>query len=150
MSLEEKVDLLMQEIRQSRREVEQNFAASIAEVKREVNAAQERTSQEVARKIGNTSYQFRKKRHEHQYKFNCGVEEAISCACTESAKVNSSAPEEKEALTKAASSLEEGMKQLATRQKHIKIVDRFNFGWGTIAHYQEDPLASGPDDEKDR
>ena len=41
------------------------------------------------------------------------------------------------------------MKLLATRQKHIKIADRSNFGWGTVAHYQEDPLASGPDDEKE-
>ena len=95
MSLEEKVDLLMQDICQSRQEVEQKFAASIAEVKHEVNAAQEKTSQEVARKIGNTSYPFCKKGHEHQYKFNCGVEEAISCACTELAKVNLSVPEEK-------------------------------------------------------
>ena len=121
-------DLLVQEIHQSRCEVEQNFIVSINEVKREVNAAQEKTSQEMARKIGNTSYQFCKKGHEHQYRFNCGVEEVISCSRTELAKVKSSAPKEKKSLTKAASSLEEGMKQLATRKKHIKIADRSDFG----------------------
>ena len=41
----------MQEIRQSRREVEQNFAALVAEVKCEVKAAQEKTSEEVAKTL---------------------------------------------------------------------------------------------------
>ena len=71
MSVEEKLELLMQEVRQSRREVVEKLESTLAEVKREVNTAQEKMSQDVARKIGNTSYQFRKKGHEHQYKFNC-------------------------------------------------------------------------------
>ena len=41
------------------------------------------------------------------------------------------------------------MEQLVTRKKHIKIANRSDFGWGTVAHYQEDSLASGPDDEKE-
>jgi len=41
------------------------------------------------------------------------------------------------------------MKQLATRQKHIKIADRSDHGWAIINHYQEDPLGSDPDDEKE-
>ena len=98
MSLDDKLEQLMQEVRQSREEVEQKLESVIAEVKREVNAAQEKTSQDVTRKIGNTTYQFRKKGHEHQYKFNCGVEEAISSACTELTKMKPSAPEDKEAL----------------------------------------------------
>ena len=57
------------------------------------------------------------------------------------AKVKSSAPEEREALKKAALSLEEVMKQLTARQKHIMITDQYDFGWGTVAHYWEDPLA---------
>ena len=63
--------------------------------------------------------------------------------------MKSSAPEERESLKKVESSLEEGLKQLATRQKHIKITDRSDFGWGTVAHYLEDPIASGPEDEKE-
>ena len=139
----------MQEVRQSRREVDEKLESTLAEVKCEVNAAQEKMSQDVARKIGNISYQFHKKGHEHQYKFNCSVEEAISSAHTELAKVKSSVPEERESLKKVESSLEEGLKQFTTRQKHIKIADRSDFGWGTVAHYQEDLLASGPEDKKE-
>ena len=38
---------------------------------------------------------------------------------------------------------------MAAKQKHIKIADQSDFGWGTVAHYQEDLLASGPEDEKE-
>ena len=41
------------------------------------------------------------------------------------------------------------MKALATRQKHIKNANCSDHGWGTVAHYQEDPLASNPEDEKE-
>jgi len=48
---------------------------------------------DVARKIGNTTYQFQMKGHEHQYKLNYSVEEAISSAHTELTKVKPSTPE---------------------------------------------------------
>ena len=39
---------------------------------------------------------------------------------------------------------------MATRQKHnLKIADQSDFGWGTVARYQEDLLASGPEGEKE-
>ena len=154
--MEEKFDRLFQELRESqeetrrfRQEVEQKFEASIAEVKREVNIAQARTSEDMARKIGSTSYQFKKKGHEHQYRFNCGVEEPMSLARADLSKLNPTSAEQKAALESAGANLEEGMKVLATRQKHIKIADRSEHGWGTVAHYQEDPLASSPEDEKE-
>jgi len=92
--MEEKFDALLAEFRRSqdevcqfRREVEDKFDASIAELKHEVNQAQERTSQEVARKIGNSTYQFMKKGQEHQYRFNCEVVEAISSAQADLSKL---------------------------------------------------------------
>ena len=136
------------EVRQLRREVEEKLDASIAEVKREVNEAQEKTSEDAARKIGNTSYQLKKKGHEHQYHFNCGVEEAISSAQADLSKLKPVNPDQKTALESAKTKLKQGMKVLATRQKHIKIADCSEHGWGTAAHYQEDPLASSPEDDK--
>jgi len=59
----------------------------------------------MAKKIGNNTYQFRKKGHEHQYKFNCGVEEAISSAHTELSKVKPAVLEEREALKKVKASV---------------------------------------------
>ena len=39
---------------------------------------------------------------------------------------------EKEALKKATNSLDAGTKALATRQKHIQLVDRSEYGWSTV------------------
>ena len=33
-------------------------------------------------------------------------------------------------------------------QKHIKIADRSEYGWATVAEYEEDELADNSDDEK--
>jgi len=52
----------------------------MAKIKHELTAAQEKISQEVTKKIGNTTYQFKKKGHEYQYCFNCKVEKAINSA----------------------------------------------------------------------
>ena len=105
-SLDDKLKHFMQEIRESREEVrqsrekacksweevEQKLEAAIAEVKREVNIAQEKMSLDVAKKIGNTTYQFRKKGYEHQYTFNSSVEQAISSAHSELSKVKPLSP----------------------------------------------------------
>ena len=82
-------------------------------------------------------------------KFNCSVEEAVSSARTKLTRLKPTVLEEREALKRAESSLDDGMKQLATCQKHIKIADRSEHGWATVDHYEDDPLASGPDNEKE-
>ena len=111
-----KLDKLMIGIRQSRREVEEK----IADLKSEVNFAQQKTSQDLAKKIGNSSYQFKRKGNEHQHHFNSTVEWAMSSAKDEHAKVKPMAPEEKATLKRAEEKLNEGIKALAERQKHIK------------------------------
>ena len=57
-------------------------------------------------------------------------------------------PREKEAVQKAGALLDEGLKPLETRQKHIKVADRSDFGWSTVEHYESHPLAEDSDDEK--
>ena len=52
------------------------------------------------------------------------------------------------AVEKAKTSLEEGMTSLKTRQKHIRIADRSEYGWAAVEEYVEDELADGEDDEK--
>ena len=44
--------------------------------------------------------------------------------------------------------LDEGMKSLEKRQKHIKVADWSDFGWSTVEHYDSHPLADDSDDEK--
>ena len=114
-----------------------------------MNAAQQKTTDDVARKISSTNYQVKKKGHEHQYRFNCGVEEAISSAQVDLIKIKPLDPSERTALKETEAKLDKGRKALATRQKHIKIADRSDNGWSTVGHYQEDPLASDTEDEKE-
>ena len=40
------------------------------------------------------------------------------------------------------------MKALATRQKHIQLADRSEYGWATVKYYEDDPLAANSDNEK--
>ena len=50
-------------------------------------------------------------------------------------------------LQAAQALLDEGLKSLVTRQKYIKIADRSEeYGWVTVRHYQDDPLASDSED----
>ena len=142
--MEERLDKLMREIRQSRRELDEK----IADLKTEVNSAQQKTSQDLAKKIGNSTYQFKRKGNEHQYQFNSTVEKAMGSAKEELMKLKPTAPEEKAVLKKAEEKLNEGTKALAKRQKHIKVADRSEFGWATINYYRDDPLAADSDDEK--
>ena len=149
--VEEKIDLLMQKLSQNQQEMDAKLTSAIAEVKREVTSAQlaqERTAQELSRKISGPAYQFRKKGNEMQFKFNQEVEESIASAKKELEKMAPSDTGERATLSRATELLEEGASALKTRQKHIKVADRSRFGWGTVRHYQSDPLADNEDDEK--
>ena len=55
---------------------------------------------------------------------------------------------EKASLSRAAEYLQEGVYALKMQQKHIKVADHSRFGWGTVRHYQSDPLADNKDDKK--
>jgi len=52
-------------------------------------------------------------------------------------------------LKRAESSLDEGNKALAIRRKHIKIADCSDLSCAMVRHYITDPLADGPEDEKE-
>ena len=118
------------------------------ELKREVSAVHERTTRELAQKITKSSYQFKKKAHEIQFTFNSGIEESVTAAKNELSKIASTDDQDKEAIKKAEMLLDEGLKSLEKRQKHIKVADRSEFGWATVEHYDSHPLAADSDDEK--
>ena len=126
---------LMEEIKKSQREVEGKLTSSIAELKQEVNSVQEKTLRELVQKITRSNYQFKRKGNEIQYSFNSGVEESISAAKEELKKIKLGNDKDKELLQKASNSLDESIKAIEKRQKHIKVVDSSEFGWTTVQDY---------------
>ena len=139
---------LMDEIKKSRTEVEKHLTSSIADLKKEVDSVQERTSQELTLKINKSSYQFKKKSNKIQFHFNAGIEESICAAKKELRRVSTADSREKQAIQKAEALLDKGLKALEMQQKHIKVADRSEFGWFTVEHYERHPLADDSNDEK--
>ena len=108
----------------------------------------EKTTWELSQKILKSNYQFRKKAHEIQFNFNSEVEDSITSAKEELKKVKAPDGPGKEAIKKAESLLNKGLKTIKKRQKHIKVADRLEFGWATVEHYECHPPAAYSDDEK--
>jgi len=88
--------------------------------------------------MDSSSYQFKKKSHEHQ---NIELRDTLSSAKKELDRVDA---DNQALLWRAQAQLDEGLKVLAARQKLIKIADRSEFGWATV---KSDPLASDLEDE---
>ena len=143
---QDKFDKLMVETQNSRSDVEEKLAATVAEMKCEVSTAQEKTSQGLTRRMASSSYQFKKKGHEHQFMFNTELKDTISSAKTELARVDA---EDQAVLQRVQAQLDEGLRALATWQKFINIADKSEFRWATVKYYQSNQLVSGSDDEKD-
>ena len=71
---DDKFEKLMEELRATRRDMDQKLKDSIADVECEVSTAQERTTKEIQRKLNKPSYRFRHKGMEMQHIFNVEVE----------------------------------------------------------------------------
>ena len=55
---------------------------------------------------------------------------------------------EKGMVERAAAGAEKGLRMIAHRQKIIKIADRSEHGWATVAEYKDDDLAENSEDER--
>ena len=109
--MEQNLDELMAEICQLKCDVDER----LAELKREVATAQEETSLDLAKRMSSSSYQFKKKSHEHQYLFNTGLSDTLDSAKTELGQLKPTATEDKSTLQTAQGLIDEGLKSLATR-----------------------------------
>ena len=141
---EAKYQELLQAIRDSKKDVQQE----IADLKKDVTAAQEKSSQELASKISKSTYQFRRKGNEIQFTFNATVADSISSAKKELERFKPTEKEAQETLKKAQQSLDEGMEAIEKRQKHIRVADSSDYGWSTVQLYDAHPLAADSEDEK--
>ena len=129
---EDKFEKLMAEIRQSKSDVEQQLASTVADLKREVASAQEKTSSNITKRMASSTYQFKKKSHEHQFHFNTELQGTFASVKTELDRLDPATPQDQSTILRTRNQLDEGLKALATRQKFIKIADQSEFGWATV------------------
>ena len=146
--MEKEFQSLREAIQSSQCKVEQKLAASLADLKWEVVEAQHSISQEVVSRLNKSSYQFRKKENKVQFHFNSSVEESMGAVKKELMKIQPATSEDKEAARKAVLHLDEGIKTIERRQKHIKVTDHSEYGWVTVGVYEDDALANDSEDEK--
>jgi len=100
---------------------------------------------QFSKRIGSSTYEFWRKGN--QFNFNCSIEDAINTAKSELSKIKTTDSDTRDAVQRAEMSLNEGLKALSIRQKHIKIANRSDLSWATEKHYMANPLADGPEDE---
>ena len=108
------------------------------ELSDEREAADERLVKKMRLDKGIT---FKRKSNEKQHQFNESVLDKVEAAH----KSLSSTPL---AVEKAKEALGEGEQLIKNRQKLIRIADRSEYGWGTVAEYEEDELCLYYDNEK--
>ena len=124
------------------RGVEANVDSKLSDMRREMRDEREAADERLVKKIRLDSRPtFRKRGHEKQFMFNEQVREKFE-------SVDSALQQTPPAIEKARAAIQEGEKLIDARQKHIKIADRSEHGWATVAEYEEDELADNSDDEK--
>ena len=142
---EDRYKALMDAITNSKQEVE----GKLTELRKEVTQAQQQTSQELASNPSSISHRtnFKKKGTKYMGESISAVKKELSQLADGLATTSSEA--QKAALKRTANHLDEGIKAITKRQKHIKVADRSDYSWATVQAYDTDDMASGSDDEKD-
>lgn len=122
--------------------MEQNMEEKMVTMKRELTKEREEADEKLVKRMKlEKPPTFKKKSHEVQYRFN---EDVASKLATVSGALKETPP----AIEKAAAAVEEGEKLITDRNKLIRIADRSEHGWATVAEYEDDELAEDSDDEK--
>ena len=123
-------------------ELMEGIQDNMSNMKRELSEDREAADDRLVKKMRLTKgVEFKRKGNEKQHVFNEAVRDKFECA----SKALSATPP---AVEKAREALKEGEELITARQKLIRIADRSEYGWNTVAEYEEDELADGSDDEK--
>ena len=93
-------------------------------------------------------YEFHRKGHEEQYRFNLGIVDHVAAATTQLDKIQPASEKDKAMLDKARKELEEGACALVKCQKHIRIADQFEHSWEMVVAYVGHDVAANEDDDR--
>ena len=123
--------------------VESDVDVKLSSMKRELKEERESADDRLVKKIRlDSKPTFKKKGHEQQFVFNEQVCDKLVD------NVRTALDQTPPAVEKIRSLVNEGEKLLDTRQNNIKIADRSEYGWATVAEYEEGELAANSGDEK--
>ena len=126
------------------RDSEHRLDRKLANVKADVQQAQDEAATKAINRVRNDKpHHYKKKALVEQACFNAQVEESVQDAHDAFAAIVDSP-----AIQRAREALEKGARFLPDRQKLKKIADRSDNGWGVVAEYTADELAEDSDDEK--
>jgi len=129
---DEQFSRLLAAIEESKQDIRGKISTRISTLQQEVAAGQESSSQEVLKKISQRSYQFQRKGCEVQFRFNCSMEDHLEAAKKELSKLSPASETEKAIVHNTSTHLEEDIKCIAVWQKHIRIADHSEHGWGAV------------------
>ena len=124
------------------KKVETNMDEKLSQMRREMHQERDTADERLVKRMRmNKQPSFKKPGHEKQFHFNDKVRDKLE-------KSDAALVQQPPAVEKARAALQEGQKLIELRQKLIKIADRSEHGWATVAEYEEDELADNSDDEK--
>ena len=119
------------------KKVEDSVDTKLSAIKRDLTMECESADDRLVKRLRlDNKPSFKKKSHEKQYSFN----EQVCDKLVDS--VTSALDQTPPAIEKAKTLIKEGEKLIDVRQKHIKIADRSEYGWATVAEYEEDELSA--------
>ena len=122
--------------------LEENMEETMASMKRELAKEREEADERLVKRMRlEKPPSFKKKSYEVQYRFNADIRSKL-------ATVSGALKETPPAIEKAATAVEEGETLITERNKLIRIADRSEYVWATVAEYEDDELADDSDDEK--
>ena len=139
----------MHELLERLTQAQETTQRQLADLQRAVTDAQAEATKTVVQKLDEErGYQFKKKGNEKQFRFNQTVSSHIDTAREALAKVGTMPASTAKHLEVVREELDKGAKQIATRQKKIRMADRSEFSWATVEAYESDDLADDSADEK--
>ena len=108
--------------------VEDSVDTKLSTIKKDLTLERESADDRLVKKLRlDSKPSFRKKGNEKQYVFNEQVRDKLVDS------VSSALSQTPPAVEKAKALIKEGEKLIEVRQKHIKIADRSEYGWATVA-----------------
>ena len=153
MSTDQKLDELIKSVSAlqkahdcSHKELEGKLQKLETDVATSQELQEDATERAIKRLKMEKPYEFHRKGHEEQYCFNSDVSEHVATVTNYLSKLQPSTEKEKATLEKVKKELEEGVKVLAERQKHIRIADQSEHSWETVAAYIGSDVAFNEED----